>query len=251
MKLAADFRQRAREALKGNWFIAVIAGFIASLLGGVTSTGASYSGSSSSEGGSSSGGTGTGGTADFEMALEEIFGDPEFVTMFLTIFGIAMVVASVFSIIYMIIGGAVGIGYSKFNLDLMDGNEARVGTLFDYFNEWKKGFVARLLRSIYIFLWSLLFVIPGIMASYSYALVHHVMAEDPSLTAREALRESKEIMRGNRWRLFCLLLSFIGWDILGALTLGIGYLWITPYREAAIAAFYRDITGTDNKDQII
>ena len=249
MKLAADFRQRAREALKGNWFIAVIAGFIASLLGGVTSTGASYSGSSSSEGGSSSGGTGS--TADFEMALEEIFGDPEFVTMFLTFFGIIMIVASVFSIIYMIIGGAVGIGYSKFNLDLMDGNEARVGTLFDYFNEWKKGFVARLLRSIYIFLWSLLFVIPGIMASYSYALVHYVMAEDPSLTAREALRESKEIMRGNRWRLFCLLLSFIGWDILGALTLGIGYLWITPYREAAIAAFYRDITGTDNKDQII
>lgn len=249
MKLAADFRQRAREALKGNWFIAVIAGFIASLLGGVTSTGASFSGSSSSEGGSSSGGTG--GTADFEMALEEIFGDPEFVTMFLTIFSIAMVVVSVFSIIYIIIGGAVGIGYSKFNLDLMDGNEARVGTLFDYFSEWKKGFVARFLRSIYIFLWTLLFVIPGIMASYSYALVHHVMAEDPSLTAREALRESKEIMRGNRWRLFCLLLSFIGWDILGALTLGIGYLWITPYREAAIAAFYRDITGTDNKDQII
>lgn len=250
MKLAADFRQRAREALKGNWFIAVIAGFIASLLGGVTSTGASYSSSSSSssEGGT---GTGTGGTADFEMALEEIFGDPEFVTMFLTIFGIALVVASVFSIIYMIIGGAVGIGYSKFNLDLIDGNEARVGTLFDYFNDWKKGFIARLLRSIYIFLWSLLFVIPGIMASYSYVMVHYVMAEDPSLTAREALRESKEIMRGNRWRLFCLLLSFIGWDILGALTLGIGYLWINPYREAAIAAFYRDITGTDNKDQII
>lgn len=251
MKLAADFRQRAREALKGNWFIAVIAGFIASLLGGVTSTGASFSGSSSSEGGSSSGGTGTGGTADFEMALEEIFSDPEFVTMFLTIFGIAMVVASVFSIIYMIIGGAVGIGYSKFNLDLMDGNEARVGTLFDYFNEWKKGFVARLLRFVYIFLWSLLFVIPGIMASYSYVMVHYVMAENPDLTAREALRESKEIMRGNRWRLFCLLFSFIGWDILGALTLGIGYLWINPYREAAIAAFYRDITGTDNKDQII
>lgn len=251
MKLAADFRQRAREALKGNWFIAVIAGFIASLLGGVTSTGASFSGSSSSEGGSSSGGTGTGGTADFEMALEEIFGDPEFVTMFLTFFGIIMIVASVFSIIYMIIGGAVGIGYSKFNLDLMDGNEARVGTLFDYFNEWKKGFVARLLRSIYIFFWSLLFVIPGIMASYSYVMVHYVMAENPTLTAREALRESKEIMRGNRWRLFCLLFSFIGWDILGTLTLGIGYLWINPYREAAIAAFYRDITGTDNKDQII
>lgn len=250
MKLAADFRQRAREALKGNWFIAVIAGFIASLLGGVTSTGASYSSSSSS---SSEGGTGTGagGTADFEMALEEIFGNSEFVTMFLTIFGIIMVVASVFSIIYMIIGGAVGIGYSKFNLDLMDGNEARVGTLFDYFNEWKKGFMARLLRSVYIFLWSLLFVIPGIMASYSYVMVHYVMAENPTLTAREALRESKEIMRGNRWRFFCMIFSFIGWDILGALTLGIGYLWINPYREAAIAAFYRDITGTDNKDQII
>lgn len=249
MKLAADFRRRAREALKGNWFIAVIAGFIASLLGGVTSTGGGYSSSSSSS--SDSGSTGSGSTTEFEVALEEIFGDPEFVTMFLTIFGIIMIVASVFSIIYMIIGGAVGIGYSKFNLDLMDGNEARVGTLFDYFGDWKKGFMARLLQSVYIFLWSLLFVIPGIMASYSYVMVHYVMAENPELTAREALRESKEIMRGNRWRLFCMLLSFIGWDLLGILTLGIGYLWINPYREAAIAAFYRDITGTDTQDQII
>lgn len=247
MKLAADFRKRAREALKGNWFIAVIAGFLASLLGGLTGTGSSYSSSSSS----SEGGSSSGGTTEFEAALEELFGDPEFVTMFLTIFSIIMVVAVVFSFIYMIIGGAVGIGYSKFNLDLMDGNEARVGTLFDYFSEWKKGFMARLLQSLYIFLWSLLFIIPGIMASYSYVMVHYVMAEHPEMTAREALRQSKEIMYGHRWRFFCMILSFIGWEILGILTLGIGFLWITPYQQAAIAAFYRDITGTDNKDQII
>jgi uncharacterized membrane protein len=89
------------------------------------------------------------------------------------------------------------------------------------------------------------------MASYSYVMVHYVMADHPELTAREALRESKEIMHGNRWRFFCMILSFIGWEILGILTLGIGFLWITPYQQAAIAAFYRDITGTDKQDQII
>lgn len=247
MKLAADFRKRAREALKGHWFIAMIAGFIASLLGGLTGTGGSAGGSSSSSS------EGSGDTGTTEDALVTIFEgiEPEILTAILTVVGIIMVVAVVFSFIYMIIGGAVGIGYSKFNLDLMDGNEARVGTLFDYFSEWKKGFTARLLQAIYIFLWSLLFVIPGIMASYSYVMVHYVMADHPEMTAKEALRESKEIMHGNRWRFFCMTLSFIGWELLGILTFGIGMLWVVPYQQAAIAAFYRDITSTEKQDEVV
>ena len=100
-----------------------------------------------------------------------------------------------------------------------------------------------LLQAVYIFLWTLLLIIPGIMASYSYAMTGYILAEHPELTAGEAIAQSKAMMAGNRWRLFCLQFSFIGWDILCALTLGIGNLALRPYEMAAIAAFYREISG--------
>ena len=73
----------------------------------------------------------------------------------------------------------------------------------------------------------------------------YILAEQPELTASEAITLSKQMMSGNRWRLFCLHLSFIGWDILCAFTLGIGNLWLTPYKQTATAAFYREISGTE------
>ena len=72
----------------------------------------------------------------------------------------------------------------------------------------------------------------------------YILAENPDMTTREAIAASKEMMRGSRWRLFCLGFSFIGWSMLCILTLGIGNLWLRPYREAAQAAFYRDLSGT-------
>ena len=81
------------------------------------------------------------------------------------------------------------------------------------------------------------------MASYSYAMTGYILAEHPELTASEAIAQSKAMMAGNRWRLFCLQFSFIGWDILCALTLGIGNLALRPYRHAAEAAFYRELCG--------
>jgi uncharacterized membrane protein len=240
MKLAQDFRRQAKEALRGKWFIALIAGIIASLLGGLNgmgSAGVSFGGSSSSEGGS-----GTvvppagGGDVNVSDEMLEILG------IFFIILGVVAVVAVILSIVYLIIGGAVGIGYSNFNLDIIDGREARIGTLFDSFDQWKTGFVARLLSSLYVTFWSMLFLIPGVIASYSYSMMHFVMAENPDMSANEAIRESKRLMKGNKWRFFCLQLSFIGWELLAIFfTAGIGLLWVVPYQQAAYAAFYRDI----------
>ena len=120
----------------------------------------------------------------------------------------------------------------------------RIETMFSRFNTIKTAIAANLLRALYVTLWTLVFVIPGIVAGYSYAMVNYVMAENPGLTAREALRESKRLMDGNRFRLFCLELSFIGWIVLGILTFGIALLWIIPYMQTTLAAFYRDISGT-------
>ena len=142
------------------------------------------------------------------------------------------------------LGSIIRVGYARFNLDLVDGGNPSFETLFGYFSYWKTTAVARLLQSLYVLLWSLLFIIPGIMASYSYAMTEFILAEHPELTAGEAIAQSKVMMAGNRWRLFCLHFSFIGWDILCTLTMGIGHLWLRPYRQAADAVFYREITGS-------
>lgn len=135
-------------------------------------------------------------------------------------------------------------GYARFNLNLTAGEKPPFETLFSYFPNWKTVAMARLLQTVYILLWTLLLVIPGIVAGYSYAMTDYILAEHPELTAGEAIAQSKAMMEGNRWRLFCLQFSFIGWDILCALTLGIGNLALWPYVMAATAAFYREISGS-------
>ena len=97
------------------------------------------------------------------------------------------------------------------------------------------------------FLQEVLFIIPGVIASYSYAMTDYILTENPELTAKEAIEKSKDMMEGNRWRLFCLEISFFGWVILSLLTLGIGSLWLTPYKEASMAAFYREVSGTEKQ----
>ncbi|MBQ2829458.1 MAG: DUF975 family protein [Oscillospiraceae bacterium] len=103
--------------------------------------------------------------------------------------------------------------------------------------------LAALWRTLYVLGWSLLFIIPGIVAGYSYAMTPYILAENPEMEPKDAIRASKEMMIGNRWRLFCLEISFIGWSLLASLTFGIGYFVLTPYQQAAQAAFYRELTG--------
>ena len=226
MKYAADFRAQARQALKGRWFLAVITGLLATLLGGTSAT-ASPSFSLNINLSRSS------------AILPHM--DSRTIALFLAVLIPAMLVALVFGLLYTALGSVVQVGYAQFNLSLVDGREAQPSDLFAHFSNFKTLFCARLLVMLYTFLWSLLLFIPGIIASYSYAMVPYLLAEYPDMTAREAITYSKELMYGSRWRLFCLHFSFIGWSILCALTFGIGNLWLTPYTHAAQAAFYRDL----------
>ena len=81
-------------------------------------------------------------------------------------------------------------------------------------------------------------------------MVPYILAEDPTIAPKEALEKSKQMMYGNRWRLFCLEISFIGWALLAGLTCGIGGLWLTPYQQAAFADFYREISDTRPEPEI-
>ena len=243
MKYAADFRQIARDALSGKWTIAVLVGLVAMLLGGAGSGGPELKLNID----------GSGAHANFEFAGQTIYsiggGLNSDIGAFLVGSAIYIIIAAVvMAVVYFVLGSIISVGYARFNLDLADRGNPAFETLFGYFSYWKTAAVSKLLQSVYVLLWSLLFIIPGILAAYSYAMTEFILAENPDLTASEAIAQSKEMMYGNRWRLFCLHFSFIGWDILSSLTLGIGNLWLRPYKQAANAAFYREISGTGYAD---
>ena len=238
MKYAADFRRIARNALSGRWGLAVVAGLVASLLGAVTSETSGVNLNFGSTG-SNEGVTGQ-PIVDSTVWNEEIAG------ILVGVVSVVLVLVLIVAVAYAFLGSIVGVGYSQFNLDLVDRKKApEIGTLFGHFRNWKTAVAAGFLRGLYVILWSLLFVIPGIVAGYSYAMTNYILAEHPELTASEAIDKSKQMMYGNRGRLFCLQLSFIGWNLLCILTLGIGNLWLIPYKQAAEAAFYREVSGTE------
>ncbi len=251
MKYAADFRYIAREALRGKWLIAVLTAFVASLIGAQIASGG---------GGGNSGSNNNNG-----INLNEYF-SPEVLNFFRVALAALLVYAVISIIITLIIGGAGKLGYARFNLNLVDGKEARCGDLFSQFHRLGDGFVMVFLMGLYEFLWTLLFVIPGIIKSFSYAMTPYILCEHPEYNLNYAITVSREMMDGNKFRLFCLNLSFIGWSLLAALPgiiaitavlMGnffllplilitiVGDLFVSAYIEAANAAFYREVSGTE------
>lgn len=115
-----------------------------------------------------------------------------------------------------------------------------LSNLFNFSNYWRKvgGMV---LMTILIFLWSLLLVIPGIIKSFSYSMTPFILDEFPELSPSEAIHRSRMMMKGHKFDLFWLYLSFIGWGILCLFTFGIGFLWLVPYIQTAEAAFYEEV----------
>ena len=97
------------------------------------------------------------------------------------------------------------------------------------------------LRDLFIALWTLLFVIPGIVKSYEYAMIPYILSENPEADQREVFAATKEMMQGNKFQLFVFFFSFIGWLFLGILFFGIGMLFINPYIRAAEAEVYSEL----------
>jgi uncharacterized membrane protein len=149
------------------------------------------------------------------------------------------------AIVSLIITGPLTLGLVAQSVKVIKGEDVAVGDLFSGFGRFLEAFLAHLLVTIFTALWSLLFVIPGIIKSYSYSMTFYVLNDNPGMAANDARKKSMEIMRGNKWRLFCLDFSFIGWYLLSILTLGILMFWITPYHNAARAAFYKSITASE------
>ena len=134
-------------------------------------------------------------------------------------------------------------GFYTMYLDHIRGEKVGLGNLFQgYSKEWfSKSLLTLLLMYVYILLWSLLLIIPGIIKALSYAMTPYVLKDNPNMKSNEAIEESMRLMSGHKAELFLLSLSFIGWALLSLLTLGIGFLWLIPYMQTAFAYFYEDL----------
>lgn len=145
------------------------------------------------------------------------------------------------SLIGLIIGGPFSLGLSIFVLSVSRNQDPKYKQLFDGFKEFGTALGSYLLRLMFTVLWSLLLIIPGIIASISYSMTFYIIADDKSIGPLEAIRKSKNMMYGYKMKFFLLQLRFVGWAVLSVLTLGIGFLWLIPYIEITNAKFYDDI----------
>lgn len=260
MKYAADFRAEARDALRGRWPVSILTGFIASLIGACVATGGGGGSSSSSR--------------DSANTLFQEFQVTDFWLQYRAIIIAAIIALVIWIIVTIVIGGAGKLGYAIFNLKLVDKKDAEFKDLFSQFHRFGAGFCMNFLVGLYTLLWMLLFIIPGIIKNLSYSMTPYILAENPGMTVNEAITASRRVMDGNKWRLFCLSLSFIGWGLLCVapsliatvivssialstssllpflwlipltIPLSAGMLFLRPYEEASWAAFYRDISAT-------
>ncbi len=144
----------------------------------------------------------------------------------------------------LIIGGPLELGLASYFLMLKRQNSAQIEDLFQGFKRFESALVLYIVRSIFIVLWSLLLIIPGMIAALRYSMAIYILHDNPELTGMDALHRSKEMMDGFKGKLFGLYLSFIGWAILCLFTLGIGFLWLFPYIRASEANFYEDLKDT-------
>ena len=124
---------------------------------------------------------------------------------------------------------------------ILAGDKPEIKDIFSGFSNWWISVKVYFFQGLYTCLWSLLFVIPGIIKGIAYSQAMYIASESPNMTAHDALRESERLMDGNKMRYFVFQLSFIGWWILCGITMGIAAIWVIPYYNACLATFYIDI----------
>lgn len=147
--------------------------------------------------------------------------------------------------VFWLFGSIVSIGCAYVFLDLYrDKKEPRVADLFTPFRQYGRIVTCYIQVLMFTILWSLLLFVPGIIKGLSYSMSYFILKDRPELSPAEAIKESMRLMNGHKADLFILQLSFIGWTILGLITV-IGFIWVIPYINTSIAAFYEQLRNKD------
>lgn len=158
------------------------------------------------------------------------------------LYGIILSAASSAAGASLVVGGPMTIGLIMFFRSLRKKERPEITTIFQGFKEhFVSSLVGYLLSLVYIFLWSLLLIIPGIIKSFSYAMTQYIIHDNPTMNGNDAITLSRKMMSGHKMRLFSLYLSYIGWFLLGIITFGIAMIYIAPFIQAAVLEFYEDL----------
>lgn len=213
-----ELKDSAKQSLRGNWGWAIIVFLITAIIFGIF-TGAGH-------------------------WLDETYINYDGTNIFYQF-------ASPIGSILLWIGSFIGLSRNIAFLELRDDQkeEKPYMAAFSVFTENRFGpeLINFVLVSIFTFLWTWLLIIPGIIKAYSYSMTPYIVkdmvASGKQVSATDGINASKELMKGHKMALFIFDLSFLGWNILAAITCGIGYLWVTPYYQTAKANFYRHIAG--------
>lgn len=224
-----ELKERAKVAFKRNYWKCVLTGFLLMLLTGAVVGSSGVKGNLEEF------------EADLNMAATQAgISVGTVVGILLGIMGVSMLIALAINVF---LKNPLVVGVNRFFLK----NAEEPATIKEWVYSFKEGrFLktvgALLLTNIFVSLWCLLLVIPGIIKMYDYYMVGYILADDPDMSAMDALRKSKEMMRGHRWNTFVLNLSFIGWTLLGAITFGIvDIFYVRPYMEATDAELYLNL----------
>lgn len=212
-----EMKERGKAAFKANYWPCVL---VALLMGLFTATAtATYRTDSSTE---------------FQYAVQS--GDKAAIA---ALVGAFVLVAGIGLVIKIFLVNPIKLGGVHFFTENIEAGPVPVGAIKAGFQNYGHNFVVLLLQDVYLTLWFLLLIVPGLIKAYSYRMVPYILAEHPEFSATEVITRSREMMNGHKWQAFKLDLSFLGWILLGALTLGlVNVFWTAPYMESAQAALY-------------
>ena len=157
------------------------------------------------------------------------------------IFYLPNLIVGIGTVVSIVVVPALTLATAIIYLNMAAGVKPEIAELFKHFDKFWAAFKVSFFTGLFTFLWSLLLVIPGIIKAFGYSMAMYILAENPSIGALDALKQSENMMKGHKMEMFILDLSFIGWHLLASITFGIAYIWVIPYINATKTNFYNKI----------
>ena len=225
MLKSKELRVKAWESLKGKYWMAFAVILVTGLIGSVGNA-----------------------FISFGQNLSEVLGlvdpaemDTVMATGALVLNGVVIVSSIIGALFSIFVTDALTVGVNKYVIKNTDSKPEFKDAFSGFKVKYLRNIGTLLLVGIKLVLWTFLLIIPGIIKSYEYAIIPYILADDPEISSKDAFIKAKQMMTGNKWRLFKLQISFFGWFVLCVLTLGLGTFFLIPYVNAANAEFYVEL----------
>lgn len=216
----ADYKDIARDCLKGHWIKAMIAAILAAVFGAFSLS-----------------------LFSWVKAVAVIAGVVKYLETMPQSYARILPAMSGIALFHFFFGEMIHLGYIRFNLSILDKSRVRIRDLFSCYRCFWKAIFIRVVLSLLIFIGSLFFLLPGLYVWLAYAMTPYVLEERPGFPVTQAMTSSRKMMRGFKLKLLWLKISFLGWDLLNILTFGLAFLYVVPYKMTAEAVFYNEMSG--------